>query len=1222
MSRRVADPAHPGITVPISSTDVYSVTTNTISRGTDRAHPPQQRPAPPPISPADSAFARRNSTGVSSAFSEIQLAPATRTSVVTTTTTTTVHFAPILIPRTKGVRPSYSSFSRNPRQRGSSVTPGPSSSGSKASFARFFEEEEERRSESALRLDPKLYPLSQAAWPGGLKKFKLALGAMDGVFFENGLDRILEQGSEPEPSIASGPSTTGAGKGKERATSLAGEGAVAESGGVLAAIANTASSGQIHQQTVPQTSTPHSRNERSAHAQRSQRRRSRRPRPVGSISGPTPGDLDDDSDIEIDTRNRNALDIDSGVDMDATGAAAARLPSPGPPRKRPRATSHTHDRSSSIESEVHVAAISAARDTSASFNTSVLAAATAASLPSPNMSPPSPVPTFVGGDESQECLDDDDCDESGLLGGESSDDIDALSNIDLGTGRSLSALLSLPDFVNTFDQLSPSLQSYFIFTLLKRSSIPVLQTINNIIAPSLRRDFLTDLPPELGVQILGYLDAKTLCRASVVCKGWRRLVDGEWRVWKERLVSDGLWVGDGSEEREAKEIVVGGTKENLFLKRWQAGVWDNASGASWNGKVDEDSMRIDGLDGPTIRRFSQPVKLASPSSSREASPFSHGGHFTHPFKTLYRRRFVSRQNWAEKEPTRVTFACHANNVVTCLQFDKDKIVSASDDHSINVFDTRTGATKARLSGHEGGVWALQYIGNILVSGSTDRTVRIWDLEKGKCTHVFVGHTSTVRCLQIVEPENVNPDPHGEPIWEPPYPLIVTGSRDWSLRVWKLPSPEKDSEYHPTIPMSPTDDSNPEPTDNPFHLRLLSGHRHAVRALAAHGRTLVSGSYDCHVRVWDMVTGECKHRLTGHTQKVYSVVFDHIRKQCASGSMDGTVRLWSTETGECKATLEGHSSLVGLLGLSYRNLVSAAADSTLRIWDPVTGECRHTLAAHSGAITCFQHDEAKVISGSDGTLKMWDVQNGTFTRDLLTGLTGVWQVSFDQRFCVAAVQRNGQSEFEILDFGPVDGEVDAEEMEEDVMEDEEEVGIKSEEDDDNILPSSRPILRQAAFDASGGGVTPIAEDVPVPSTSNAATRGSGGSQQLTRRVVRRAASLRNLHTQNSLTTPSRSGGNGQARDDDGEEDEAVGEEEEDERAEVGEEVQGGSDDGEAPTQAQQQDEFDDAVEGTSEDLGADVAISRMDVEETSSSARGVVEEARLPGEQEGNEGLWS
>ncbi|KAK7038197.1 hypothetical protein R3P38DRAFT_539897 [Favolaschia claudopus] len=88
-------------------------------------------------------------------------------------------------------------------------------------------------------------------------------------------------------------------------------------------------------------------------------------------------------------------------------------------------------------------------------------------------------------------------------------------------------------------------------------------------------------------------------------------------------------------------------------------------------------------------------------------------------------------------------------------------------------------------------------------------------------------------------------------------------------------------------------------------------------------------------------------------------------------------------------------------MSPRTLVSAAADSTLRVWDPETGALLHTLAEHTGPITCFQHDEFKVLSGSDGTLKLWDLRDGSGTKDLLTGIVGVWQVVFEGRWCVAA-----------------------------------------------------------------------------------------------------------------------------------------------------------------------------------------------------------------------------
>jgi F-box and WD-40 domain protein CDC4 len=133
-------------------------------------------------------------------------------------------------------------------------------------------------------------------------------------------------------------------------------------------------------------------------------------------------------------------------------------------------------------------------------------------------------------------------------------------------------------------------------------------------------------------------------------------------------------------------------------------------------------------------------------------------------------------------------------------------------------------------------------------------------------------------------------------------------------------------------------------------------------------------------------------------------------------MDHTVRVWNLLTGQCAHTLIGHTSLVGLLGLSPSSLVSAAADSTLRIWDPATGDLRHSLNGHTGAITCFQHDEFKVLSGSDGTLKMWDIRDGQPVRDLLTGVVGVWQVVFKGQWCVAASNRGDQTMLDVWNFG--------------------------------------------------------------------------------------------------------------------------------------------------------------------------------------------------------------
>lgn len=103
-------------------------------------------------------------------------------------------------------------------------------------------------------------------------------------------------------------------------------------------------------------------------------------------------------------------------------------------------------------------------------------------------------------------------------------------------------------------------------------------------------------------------------------------------------------------------------------------------------------------------------------------------------------------------------------------------------------------------------------------------------------------------------------------------------------------------------------------------------------------------------------------------------------------------------------------------MSPNNMVSAAVDASLRVWDANTHELKHLLSSHAAAITCFQHDETKVVSGSDGSLKLWDIRTGRFVADLITGINSVWQVSFKGGILVAATKSNDNTVFDVFDFG--------------------------------------------------------------------------------------------------------------------------------------------------------------------------------------------------------------
>lgn len=107
--------------------------------------------------------------------------------------------------------------------------------------------------------------------------------------------------------------------------------------------------------------------------------------------------------------------------------------------------------------------------------------------------------------------------------------------------------------------------------------------------------------------------------------------------------------------------------------------------------------------------------------------------------------------------------------------------------------------------------------------------------------------------------------------------------------------------------------------------------------------------------------------------------------------------------------------MGLLQLSSDFLVSAAADATVRVWNPDTLECRHLMKGHQGAIMALHHDSNRVISGSDGGVKLWDIFSGQQIRDLISGANGVWQIKANEDVCVAAVNRGDATCIEIVDF---------------------------------------------------------------------------------------------------------------------------------------------------------------------------------------------------------------
>jgi disulfide oxidoreductase YuzD len=114
---------------------------------------------------------------------------------------------------------------------------------------------------------------------------------------------------------------------------------------------------------------------------------------------------------------------------------------------------------------------------------------------------------------------------------------------------------------------------------------------------------------------------------------------------------------------------------------------------------------------------------------------------------------------------------------------------------------------------------------------------------------------------------------------------------------------------------------------------LEGHDNYVNSVnfSPDGKTLVSGSWDKTIKLWDVETGQEIRTLKGHDNYVRSVNFSPDGKTLVSGSGDGTIKLWNVETGEEIRTLQGPGSYVTSVNFSPdgKTLVSGSGCIPLR-----------------------------------------------------------------------------------------------------------------------------------------------------------------------------------------------------------------------------------------------------------------------------------------------------
>ncbi|AUX42963.1 WD repeat-containing protein [Sorangium cellulosum] len=287
-----------------------------------------------------------------------------------------------------------------------------------------------------------------------------------------------------------------------------------------------------------------------------------------------------------------------------------------------------------------------------------------------------------------------------------------------------------------------------------------------------------------------------------------------------------------------------------------------------------------------------------------------------------------------------TLRGHSDQVMACaIAPDGQRIVSASDDGALKLWDLTTGQLLWTIRGHSGRISSCVFSpdGERIASTSHDGKLKIWNSAKGQLV-------STFRCRQTVNSCAISPD--GKRI------VAACGN---NLKVWDFDAGQR--------------------------LFTIQGHSGSVNscAISPDGRRIVSASDDGTLKVWDMATGKALSTVRSNSRRLFTCAISPDGQRALSTSRS-TVDVLDLETGQLLFVLQGHSDdvIACVFSPDGQRIVSASDDGTLKVWNLETGRPPSALRGHTDEINAcaISPDGQRIASASeDGTLRIWNPTTG-------------------------------------------------------------------------------------------------------------------------------------------------------------------------------------------------------------------------------------------------------
>jgi WD40 repeat protein len=309
----------------------------------------------------------------------------------------------------------------------------------------------------------------------------------------------------------------------------------------------------------------------------------------------------------------------------------------------------------------------------------------------------------------------------------------------------------------------------------------------------------------------------------------------------------------------------------------------------------------------------------------------------------------------------------------------ERLVSAGDDHTLRIWNLSSGLQEACIDTQ------LDWIRGVITlpgpsrvgSISDDRTIKIWDLDSKAVVRTLRGHTGEINCAAVT-PDGAS---------------LISGADDRTLRIWRLDVEELPvvlkghgsrivgmavSSAGNIVSISAGGTARLWMGAPNWESRVLRWRPEGVRSMTftPDGKTVIAASDDSNIHLWNLAS-ESEGVLEGHSDWVNCVASTPDGRYALSASDDGTLKLWDLRRMSATATPRDHGDRVRAVAVTgdSSTVLSTSDDHTLRVWEIASKTMRKVLRnQHYWVLTCTPGALKVVSSGSAGSCYLWDLSS--------------------------------------------------------------------------------------------------------------------------------------------------------------------------------------------------------------------------------------------------------